>query len=586
MTTHNPRAPVCPPLPATICDPAADFEHAPVVAETGDVAKGNVEGPSDQLSAIGWLCDNILASVDQASGLSDNSRQAIALRVTGILAMFSENEQETRAAHKKISSLKRDLRGVKEQLKVLRAKLFGPSSDQAPDPESDFGFAGDEPDEQDEITEGPRPKGKRARKFPEDIPTIFQDHYPEDMTCCTCGCQMASIKREVRVGNYRIVPEHVVLVKHAYHTCACNRELCKENKPVTAKAQGFIMKGRGLEINLVIEAACQKFFESSALFRMARRFANSNIMLARQTLGRNLIHVAPFLRPVCDSVREHVKAGTVAHMDETPLRVQAPGTGRSDIGYLWAICRDERGWKKDSHPAVYYHYAPSRSGEVAERLLEGATLEFLLTDGYAAYNRLFRPGARNAGLIALRCWAHSRRKFVETLKATDSRLAAWVKKRIDRMYRIEKKLIGLPPAAREAVRQGETLPIISEIRAELMRNEGQAQGALKTAINYTLNAFEALQRFVFDGRLEIDNNPVERCMRLIALAKKNSIGAGSHDAAEAWAIYFTLIESARLNRINPRAYLTWVLGEIERTRGQIDHALLLPWHCPVGRLAD
>lgn len=90
------------------------------------------------------------------------------------------------------------------------------------------------------------------------------------------------------------------------------------------------------------------------------------------------------------------------------LPVQAPGTGRSDTGYLWAICRDERRWNPDSHPGGYYHYAASRSGEVAERLLEGGSLQFLLTDGYAGYNRLFKTDGRNDGLTALRCWAHSR----------------------------------------------------------------------------------------------------------------------------------------------------------------------------------
>ncbi|QUS37397.1 transposase (plasmid) [Falsirhodobacter algicola] len=121
---------------------------------------------------------------------------------------------------------------------------------------------------------------------------------------------------------------------------------------------------------------------------------------------------------------------------------------------------------------------------------------------------------------------------------------------------------------------------------DLLNAEGRAQGELKKAINYTLNAFDALRRFVFDGRLEIDNNPIERCMRLIALAKKNSIGAGSHEAAQVWAIFYTLIESARLNRVNPRAYLNWVVEQIERSGGEIDHATLMPWNCPVGRLDD
>ncbi len=186
-------------------------------------------------------------------------------------------------------------------------------------------------------------------------------------------------------------------------------------------------------------------------------------------------------------------------------------------------------------------------------------------------------------MISVRSWAHARRKFHDTLKATNSKLVAWVKGRIGKLYEVEK---AAPAEARRMLRQEQSLPILAQIREELLKHESRAQGELKKAINYTLRAFDALQRFAFDGRLEIDNNPVERCMRLIALAKKNSIGAGSHEAAKTWAIYFTLIESARLNRINPRAYLSWVVGEIERTAGDLDYSLLMPWHCPIGKIED
>lgn len=146
--------------------------------------------------------------------------------------------------------------------------------------------------------------------------------------------------------------------------------------------------------------------------------------------------------------------------------------------------------------------------------------------------------------------------------------------------------VDLPAEARLAIRQEQSLPILDEIHTDLLRAEGRAHGELKKAINYAPNAFDALQRFAFDGRLEIDNNPIERCMRMIALAKKNSIGAGSHEAAQVWAIFYTLIESARLDRVNPRAYLNWVVEEIERSGGDIDHATLMPWHCPVGKIED
>ncbi|MDR5654734.1 IS66 family transposase [Ruixingdingia sedimenti] len=109
------------------------------------------------------------------------------------------------------------------------------------------------------------------------------------------------------------------------------------------------------------------------------------------------------------------------------------------------------------------------------------------------------------------------------------------------------------------------------------------QQSLKKAINYALKAFEPLQRFIFDGRIEIDNNAVERCMRGIALTKKNSLFAGNNEAAKVWAIYCSLIESARLNGVNPRRYLNWVVEQIEANKGDVDYRSLLPWHCPVGR---
>jgi len=157
---------------------------------------------------------------------------------------------------------------------------------------------------------------------------------------------------------------------------------------------------------------------------------------------------------------------------------------------------------------------------------------------------------------------------------------------IRKMYAVEKAARGLPPEARTAMRQERTLPVLAEIRAELLKAEHGAQGTLKKAVNYTLKAFDALQRFAFDGRLEIDNNPIERCIRGIALTKKNSLFAGSHDAAQVWAVYYSLIESARLNRINPRSYLNWVVGEIERNQGDVDLSTLMPWHCPVGQIED
>nr|WP_276612536.1 transposase [Pseudorhodobacter turbinis] len=192
----------------------------------------------------------------------------------------------------------------------------------------------------------------------------------------------------------------------------------------------------------------------------------------------------------------------------------------------------------------------------------------------------------NDGLTSVRCLAHARRKFFETSLATGSPLAHRAVQMFRKMYAVEKAAHGLPPADREALRQKYSLPILDQLHSELLENRDEAHGGLRTAINYTLKAFDSLRHFIFDGKLEIDNNPVERCIRGIALTKKNSLFAGTHEAADVWAIYYSLIESARLNKINARSYVNWVVGEIERTRGEIDYSLLMPWHCPNGHIEN
>jgi len=153
-----------------------------------------------------------------------------------------------------------------------------------------------------------------------------------------------------------------------------------------------------------------------------------------------------------------------------------------------------------------------------------------------------------------------------------------------KMYLVEEAASGLSADSRLILRREKTRPILQAIWDELIKHEPSAQGLLRSAINYVLKARDALTYFVEDGRLEIDNNPVERCIRGIAITKKNSLFAGTHKMAEVWATYFTLIETCKLNRIDPRRYLLWATGEIERTRGDIDYALLTPWLCPVGKI--
>lgn len=534
-----------------------------------------------ELSPAGLVCDDILSVLDGVANFPDDAKLAVGIRLENILEMFREEEDRHRKDRRKISALRSDLRRVTEKLAILQQEHFGASSEKThtgiDEDELDLAVIEDDDDPVEQ------PRGKRRRKVPDDVEPVTVHHFPEDRTCGSCGSDMPSISNWSSM-RIRIIPEHVEFVKDIYHTCACNHGICKENKPVSARAPHHIMKGRGIDLGLVTEAACQKFFEHIPTFRMERRLLNCNVNLSRQAIGRNIIHLARHLVPVQQALLEHVKAGYAAHMDETPVRVQAAGKGKCDLGYLWAVCRDERRWNPEAQPAVVYRYAPTRAGSVAAELLSGTALRYLITDGYGGYNHLFSGGPANDALESVRCWAHPRRKFFETWLTTKSKLADWVVKMIRKLYRVEKAAVGLSPEEREAIRQEHSLPVLDKLHTELVKHKDDAQGSLKKAIDHTLKAYDVLRRYVFDGKLEIDNNPVERCMRGIALTKKNSLYAGSHEAAEVWAIYYSLIESARLNRINPRSYLTWVTSEIERNKGEVDYALLLPWHCPMGRI--
>ena len=335
---------------------------------------------------------------------------------------------------------------------------------------------------------------------------------------------MAMPRCPVETGASSVTP--VRHIRHVHHTCACNHgERCKENKPVAAKSSNYIMKGRGIDAFFAAEAAIQKHHEHIPTYRMERRLRNANTNLTRQGIGKCVSHLAlGHLEPLRQVLLTHVKAGAVVHADETPIRVQAPGKGKCATGYIWALCRDERNWNPEAQPAVFYEYNPSRAGTVIEGLLSDARCQFLLTDGYAGYNRLFAKEGANDGLVSARCWAHARRAFFEAFLATKSKLSEKIVRMIRKMYAVEKAARGLPAEVRLAMRQDKTLPILAEIRSELVKAEPKVQGSVKKAVSYTLNAFDALRCFSFDGCLEIDNNPVERCIRGIALDRGIAVG--------------------------------------------------------------
>jgi hypothetical protein len=277
-------------------------------------------------------------------------------------------------------------------------------------------------------------------------------------------------------------------------------------------------------------------------------------------------------------VHERLLAGICASgkifADETTAPVLDPGRGRTKTGQIWAYARDDRPWGGADPPGVAYVYAPNRKAEQPITHLAGFA-GVLQVDGYAGYRALAKG---NAVRLAF-CWAHVRRRFYELAAAGPAPIASEALERIAAFYAVEKDIRARNADERRAARQEKTQPLMAAFETWLREKLGliSQKSKLAEAIRYALSRWEGLTLFIDDGRVEIDSNSVERCMRPIALNRKNALFAGSDGGGENWAILASLIETCKLCSVDPLAYLSDVLTKI--AAGHLNHEIdaLLPW---------
>lgn len=432
-----------------------------------------------------------------------------------------------------------------------------------------------EEDAEDRATKRPsKPRAANRGSLPKHLPRIEEVIEPDSLTCACGGC-LHCIGEDVS-ERLDIVPAQfrVIVTRRPKYACRS----CTDGV-VQAPAPARLIPGGMPTEATVAHVMVSKYADHLPLYRQAQIYGRQGLHLDRSTLADWVGRAAFELRPVFEALVANLKLSTKLFMDETRAPVLDPGARKTKTGYFWALARDDRPWGGTAPPGVAFTYAPGRGGQHAERILRGFG-GILQVDGYAGYNRLLAPDRIGPAIQLAHCWAHARRKLIEITRTGPAPIAEEGVALIRALYAIEEEICGCDSAARLDARQERSAPILARIDNWLVHHRGRAsaKSPLGEALAYIAKYRDGLGRFLIDGRVEIDSNTVERTIRPIALNRKNSLFAGHDGGAENWAVIASLIETCKMNSIDPHAWLAATLTAIVSGHKQSKIDELLPWN--------
>ena len=427
------------------------------------------------------------------------------------------------------------------------------------------------------LTRKPRPDqpGRNHGALPAHLPRYEVVVDIADQNCPCCGNVLRQIG-ELRTEQLDIVPAQlrVRVTRRPRYVC----RTCEDSVIVAPAPDRPVDGGMPTEA-LIAHVVVSKFADSLPLYRQAQMLARQGVTLDRSTLANWVGRACWWLTPLYELVVSTVLSSAKVFADDTTLPVLDPGRGRTKTGRLWCYAVDDRPWCGPGHPAAAYFYSEDRKNVRPAGHLAGFR-GVLQVDGYAGFKRLAGDRADASVRLAF-CWAHMRRPFYEFFVSTKSPLAAEVLARIRELYAIETEIRGHPAEHRQQARHERSRPIVDALHAWLQDHVGRVSAAsdLAKAIRYAIRHWPGLVVFLDDGRVEMDTNVVERAIRPNTLTRKNALFAGSDGGARHWAIAMTLIQTAKLNGIDPMAWLTDVLERVVsgRTKSHELHSLL-PWN--------
>jgi transposase len=418
----------------------------------------------------------------------------------------------------------------------------------------------------------------------------FPEHLPRERvviaapeSCACCGSTRLSKLGEDVTETLEVIPRQSKVIQTVREKFSC-----RQCEAISQPPAPFHVTPRGFAgPNLLAMVLFEKFGQHQPLNRQSERYAREGVDLSLSTLADQVGACAAVLRPLHALIDNHVLSAERLHGDDTTVPILAKG--KTDTGRAWVYVRDDRPFGGASPPAALFYASRDRSGDHPERHLKQFT-GILQADAYAGYNRLYLPDRKPGPVMEALCWSHARRKFFVLADITAnarrgktatpiSPIAFEAVKRIDLLFDIERDINGLPTEQRLAVRIERSAPLVAELeawmrgeRARLSRHAPVAQ-----AIDYMLKRWEGFSRFLADGRICLTNNAAERALRGLALGRKSWLFAGSERGAERAAVMYTLIGTAKLNDVDPQAWLADVLARIADTpQGRLSD--LLPWN--------
>lgn len=477
-----------------------------------------------------------------------------------------------------------------EQISLLRAQLYGRKSEKSqsadgpqplplfdmPEPED-----GLEPPEDDPVEVPAHTRGKRGRKpLPENLPRVEHLHDIDDADkICACGCELSRIGEEVS-EQLDIIPAKIQVIRHIRPKYACKNCEGLEDEGPTVKIAPVhpqiipkSIAGPGL-LSFILTA---KFIDHTPFYRQEKQLARLGVEISRTSMCKWAMQTAAACQPLLNLLQDEVVAANYINIDETGLQVlQEPGRKATTKSYMWIFRRGD-----PFKPVLIYQYHPTRSGEVVKAFLRGFK-GFVQTDGYAGYNFL----DEEKDVIHIGCWAHCRRGFNDVIKAQGKNrkigAADEAMKYIKALYRLEKQAREQNYSAEEIyqMRQTQAKPILKKFKKWLSKKSLQTppKGLLGKAVSYALKQWHRLEAYIEDGNLTIDNNLAENSIRPFVVGRKNWLFSGTPEGAEASALLYSLIETAKANGLEPYAYLRYIFDRLPTASTLEDYEALLPWN--------